>query len=372
MHGLYLHIPFCGKKCHYCDFVITTDRTLPMRERFFAALEKEILHARERYGALRFESLYLGGGTPSVLSAAEMERLLKSLRTAFEFIPGFEFTCEMNPEDADAEKLQAFRALGVNRVSLGVQSLNDSLLETTGRIHNAAAVSTAVESIQRAGISNISMDLMLRLPGQTAADVKETVEKIISLGPGQVSVYDLSVHPETVFGRRQGSGKLALPDEMLHGEMYECTENLLTRAGFVQYELTNFARPGFESRHNMIYWKNREYLGLGPGAFSYMEGVRYQLAPTVQCYLEKCEAGDWTRDSEDVLTAEKKEIETLLTGLRLKQGIDLGQFKIIRGRLERQIQTLGAGLVERRGDTLTLAPRGKFLAEAVFAELVGE
>ena len=162
-----------------------------------------------------------------------------------------------------------------------------------------------------------------------------------------------------------------MPDETLHGRQFECVEQALNRTGYVQYELTNFARPGFESRHNMIYWENREYLGLGPGAFSYMKGVRYQFAPDVKRYLEKCEAADWQADTEDILTEEKKEIETLLTGLRLKRGIGLEQFTIIRGHLEKQAAKLD-GLVERRGNTLSLARRGRFLAETVFQELIQE
>ena len=367
--GLYVHIPFCHKHCHYCDFVITTNRSDPSRARFFSALQKEIQHAREKYGRLTFDTIYFGGGTPSTLSVEEMTKLLGGLREAFDFRPGFEFTCEMNPEDANPEKLSGFRKLGMNRASLGVQSFSENLLSNMGRNHTADDTVRAVKAIKDAGFESISLDLIIKLPGQTVSDVSDSLDRIITLNPGQVSVYDLDVHDSTVYGSLAKKGKLILPSEDTHMEMASAVESKLSGAGFVQYELTNFARPGFESKHNLIYWHNQDYLGLGPGAFSYLNGIRYQFAPSVSRYFEKSVAGDWALDTEDVIDEKKKEIETLLTGLRLREGIDLNQFRVIRPSIENNLVNLD-GLLEKRGTRVTFTNRGRFLAETVFRQLV--
>lgn len=369
--GLYLHIPFCHERCHYCDFVLTTNRTDTSRERFFSALEQEIRAARERYGKLRFDTLYFGGGTPSTLSPAEMTRIVKQLRDTFEFPFRYEFTCETNPEDVTEEKFRAYRDLGINRISLGAQSFNDSLLKAMGRNHDARQIEKALIDLRRAGFENVSLDLIIKLPGQTVQDVEHSLERAIAFKVYQVSVYDLDVHASTVYGDQARKGTLDLPGEETHKEMFEAVVNRLTANKYVQYELTNFAKPGFESEHNLIYWYNQEYLGLGPGAFSYLAGVRYQFALTLDRYLKKCEAGDWSRDVEDVISEEKKEIETLLTGLRLKEGVTLGQFKIIRDSLDRKSEELG-DVLEKEEGRIRLSTRGRFVADSVLAQLISD
>lgn len=366
--GLYLHVPFCHAKCHYCDFVITTNRSEDSRKRFLSVLAKEIRRAREQYGRLAFDTLYLGGGTPSVLLADEMMQVIESLKKAFELRSGSEFTSEMNPEDANPEKLRAYRDLGINRISLGAQSFNDELLKGMGRHHTAQDTVRAVRRLKDAGFQNISLDLMIKLPGQTLSDVEHSLEQAIALKPSQVSVYDLDLHDQTVFGSLAQKGQLNLPSEEEHMEMFDGVSSRLGEAGFVQYELSNFAKPGFESKHNLIYWHNQEYLGLGPGAFSYLSGVRYQFALSVERYFQKCALNDWTRDVEDRITNEKKEIETLLTGLRLREGIDLRQFQIIRKSIEQKVS--GSELFEKRGERVALSRRGRFLAENAFSFLI--
>ena len=367
--GLYVHIPFCHKHCHYCDFVITTNRSDQNRARFFTAIQKEIRQARKKYGRLTFDTLYFGGGTPSTLSVKEMEELLDWLRDAFDFHSGFEFTCEINPEDAVQEKLSGFRKLGMNRASLGVQSFSENLLSNMGRNHTADDTVRAVKAIKDAGFQSISLDLIIKLPRQTFSDVSGSLDQIIALNPGQVSIYDLDVHDSTVYGSLAKKGKLILPSEDAHMEMASVVESKLSGAGFIQYELTNFARPGFESRHNLIYWHNQDYLGLGPGAFSYLNGIRYQFAPSLSRYFEKSNAGDWTPDTEDFIDEKKKEIETLLTGLRLREGIDLDQFRVIRSSIENNLVNMD-GLLEKRGTRIAFTSRGRFLAESIFHRLV--
>lgn len=367
--GLYVHIPFCHQKCHYCNFVIALDKAGNLREKFFVSIQHEIAESARRYGRLKFDTLYFGGGTPSMLTPIEAARLLDMLFGAFDFEPGFEFTYEMNPEDADPERLKSFRNLGVNRVSLGAQSFNNDLLKNMGRRHTAEDTVRAVANARAAGFNNISLDLIISLPDQTLRDVEEALAQAVELGPNQISIYDFDLHENSVYGLRAKRSELILPSEDEHLKMAELVESRLTSAGYVQHELLNFAKPGFESKHNFIYWHNQEYLGVGPGAFSYLNEVRYQFATSVSRYFEKCVAGNWARDMEDAISPREKEIETLLTGLRLKEGVSLAQFNMIRKALEEKIEKLD-GLLEKNGDRFRLSRRGRFVAETVFAQLI--
>jgi len=337
MRGLYTHIPFCRTRCQYCNFVTTAEPSRALRERFWAAIFAELAHVRKRHGPLSFDTLYLGGGTPSSLSISELDRLTESIHQAFKFREGYECTCEFNPGDGDEAKLKALHGLGVNRVSLGCQSFRDGILQRLGRRHTVGDIKETVVKIRDAGITNISFDLMLRLPGQTGEDFRDSVEKCVELGASQVSLYDLEVHEGTPFGRFQKEGKLDLPSEEDHGRMYENAIESLTGAGYEHYEISNFAKPGFASRHNLLYWHNQEYLGLGPGAFSYLNGIRSQLAPDLESYLARCEAGDWKNAVEDNLSDAEKETETFVMGLRLREGVTPGDFPKIYPQLKDRV-----------------------------------
>ena len=325
MKGLYVHIPFCLTRCHYCNFITTADSSRTSRARFFSALQKEVDYIQKKYPHLVFDTFYLGGGSPSILTIPELEQLVLMLRKAFEFRKGHEFSFEFNPGDGDQEKIKTLKKLGVNRISLGAQAFQDSLLKTLGRRHAVKDIKSSVKKIRDAGIDHISFDLMLRIPGQTPEDFQRSLKACIALKASQISLYDLEVHPHTVFGEAFKKGKLDLPSEEEHAQMYEAAIHRLCKAGYEHYEVSNFAKPGLASRHNLIYWHNQEYLGLGPGAFSYLEGVRSQFASDLDRYLKKCEAENWEWDSEDVLSAEDIEKETLVTGLRLQEGVKIGR-----------------------------------------------
>ncbi len=371
MRGLYIHIPFCRRKCCYCNFVSTADQSTETRLQFLASLEKEAANTFHRYGRLHFDTIYLGGGTPSLLTEREMTQLFDLLRAHFDFSPECETTCEMNPGDLEENKLKVCRDLGINRVSLGAQAFQESLLKELGRTHTIKDIFEAVRLLSQTGITNISLDLMIRLPGQTVEDVAESIRYAISLGVSQVTVYDLEVHEKTVFGARQKRGELGLPNSDRHEEMFRLVESYLTSAGYRHYELLSFAKRGFESKHNLIYWHNQEYLGLGPGAFSYLNGTRYQFAGDVGHYFKKCAADDWAPEVADRLTTEQKETESLLTGLRLAEGVDLNNFQIIRGVIENELPELVAnGLVERKESRIALTRRGRFLADNVISRFV--
>ncbi len=366
--GLYVHIPFCLKKCHYCDFVITTQRAPTDKRHFLEALRNEAHHAVQKYGRLKFDTLYLGGGTPSALEPDEFDAVLEILRTHFDFQFDFEFTIEINPGDVSSEKLAAYQRAGVNRASLGIQAFQENLLKDMNRPHGVHEVEKTIFQLREVGISNLSLDMILNLPNQTLVDVEATLKKLLQLQPNQISVYDLDVHEKTVYGRRRREGRLHLASEEIHACMTEKTVKMLAGEGFVQYELSNFAKPGFESKHNMIYWNNESYLGLGPGAFSYMDDVRYQFADSVENYLKKIKASDWTHGVEDKLSNEEIEKETLLTGIRLREGFDLNRLQLIREAFEKEVESfMQEKLIERQGSRVKFTAKGKLVADLILA-----
>jgi len=369
--GLYLHIPFCARKCHYCDFVITVKKSPEMRERFFASLSREIEQASRIYGPLSFDTLYFGGGTPSLLSEEEISRIAQRLFREFRFNEGFEFTIEVNPGDADASKIKRYRLLGANRISVGAQTFNNALLKGSGRLHSAGDTIQTVRLLREAGFDNLSLDFILNLPGQTLEDVSDSMNRAVALGAGQAVLYDLDVHEKTLFGSWRRRGMLTSADEEGQWSMWKAADNILSRAGYIPYELSSYAKPGYAAQHNLIYWKNEEYLGLGPGAFSYMDGVRYQYALDVEGYLSKCEAGDWTRDSEDFLSPEEIEIETFITGLRLREGVDLSRFPLTGDRFRAGAEKLaGEGFLFLSDERVSFTQKGRSVADRIFLELL--
>ncbi len=369
MTGLYVHVPFCAKHCHYCDFTIAAGAPPRERGRYLDALAREAAH-RAASAAAGFSTLYVGGGTPSRLSEAETRRLFAVLRGSFRFEPGAEITWEANPGDVTPGKADTYRRLGVTRVSVGAQTFDDRLLKSLNRAHDAAAIGRTVGILRGAGFANVNLDLMLALPGQTAAGVRRSLEEALRLGPEHVSLYELTVEEGTVFGERRRRGRLDLPEEETGLEMLTFARAFLKDAGYRHYELLNYARPGFESCHNLLYWSNGDYLGLGPGAFSYLGGRRWRSASSVEVYLRKTEAGDFSAEDDEKLTPEKKRIESLLLALRLTEGAPLGRFAGVLESLKRNVGSLESlGLVERTPDRLKLTDRGQLFAETVFTRL---
>lgn len=371
--GLYIHLPFCRQKCHYCDFIITTDSSEISRKHFLNALKQEMVHAKEKYGRLSFDTFYLGGGTPSFLSIDEISEVVQLARKYFDFKTKFEFTLEINPEDTDFRKFAVYRKLGINRISVGAQAFEDGLLKEMNRTHSSKDVTNTIEELKKNKFQNISIDLIIRVPKQTLGQVGESVEKAISSGVTQVTIYDLEIHEKTVYGVRQKRGELELPNTDKHEAMFDLVERILTKAGYFHYELLSFAKPGFESEHNLIYWHNQEYLGLGPGAFSYLNGVRYQFSNSFSRYLKKCDLADWTNDVEDRITEEHREIETLLTGLRLAEGIDLADYCLIRSFVEKKLKNfISDGFIQKSGNRITLTRKGRFMGEHIIFELASQ
>lgn len=370
MVGLYIHIPFCTRKCHYCNFVTAPSRPAPARGVFLDALEREApLRAADVWGQI-FDTVYLGGGTPSTLDADEFERLFGILRANFRWKRDAEITCEANPEDMDADKAALLMALGVNRVSLGAQSFHDRTLKRLNRSHDAAGIESSFRLLRGAGFVNINLDLILSLPGEPWDSARASLERLAELGPEHVSLYELSVEDKTVFGRLKGRGELELPDEEEQFEILSRARAFLRENGYAHYELLSYARPDRQSRHNLLYWANEPTLGLGPGAYSYFGLTRWRFSGSYRQYLAKVASGDWTNEEEETLSAEKKEVESFLLALRLSEGASLERFGTVAKRLGAQVRELTEkGLLELSGQRLRLTERGQFLAETVFAEL---
>lgn len=379
MIGLYVHLPFCAKKCHYCDFTIAIAGSRETHARLLSALEREIDERAPSVAGRVFETLYLGGGTPTALRADEITRALAALRRAFCWKDGAEVTCEANPGDVDRTLARELAGLGVNRASLGAQSFNDATLGKMNRSHRASDTGASLEALRGAGIVNVNLDLMLALPGETLPDVERSLAECVRLGPEHVSLYELAIEPRTQFAKLALAGRLERPSEDEALEMIAAARRLLAARGFEHYELLNHAKPGFRSRHNLLYWANSEYLGLGPGAWSYLGGRRFRIASDVADYIAKAERGDWTPCDEDRVPPDERENESLLLALRLVEGAEISRFaRAIALRADEIERLADANLLERlpagqagAAGRLRLTERGRLLAETVFTELSG-
>lgn len=319
MAGLYIHIPFCARRCLYCDFFSTT--LLARRGEYVEALLKEIKERRDEAGE-PIRTIYIGGGTPSQLEAKEIRRIINTSSPALsqgeEVME--EITMEVNPADVNEEYLQEIREAGVNRLSMGVQSFQDELLRLIGRRHNAEEAVRAVKTAQRAGFENISIDLMYALPTQTTAMWEADVEKALELGVQHISSYGLMYEEGTRLTQMLEAGEIEAVDEDTENEMYDYLCGRLERAGFVHYEVSNFALPGMEAKHNSRYWDGTPYVGVGAGAHSYIRNVRSWNPENTETYIRGTENGDLVRESES-LTDKDLYNERIMLGLRTNRGV---------------------------------------------------
>lgn len=373
--GLYLHVPFCVSHCTYCDFY-TRPFEDPSRVRAFAEeLGAEIGITADALGlrGRRVDTVYFGGGTPSLLDPGDVEGILRSAASAFRIDPGAEVSLEANPESVTGEKLSAFRALGVNRLSLGVQSFRRGILETLGRAHSPEEALRAVTAARRAGFENLSIDLMLALPGQDRGGLEEDLRTVVDLGPDHLSAYLLEMDKETALRARIEKGELKPPTEDQAAEMYDLAAEALERAGLRHYEISSFARPGFESRHNMKYWTDLPFLGCGPSGWSYLGNRRFRVTRDLEGYLEAVRHGAAPDREEDQVSPEMRFAEAVFAGLRLLEGIDLEAIARRHGvsdplgpRLPRILELEDAGLLRREGSRIRLTPRGLPVANEVF------
>ena len=318
--AVYIHIPFCTNKCFYCDFNSYVVQGQPVMD-YLRALEREMEMTVSRHPADRIDSIFVGGGTPTVLTPEQMAYFLRSVKDYFGArSSGCEFTMEANPGTTDSEKLAVMREGGVNRISFGVQSFDNRLLKTIGRIHDTDDVYRSIENARRAGFDNLSIDLMLGLPNQTAADFEATLAEALRLGLEHYSAYSLKIEENTLFYTLYQKNELPLPEEEEELNMYLAAIRKMKDAGYEQYEISNFAKPGRSSRHNQAYWRNQAYYGLGAGAHGYISGMRHVNIKGVQAYIEACKSGLPIKETHRVSRREAME-DFMMVGLRMLSGV---------------------------------------------------
>lgn len=375
MLGLYVHIPFCAAICNYCNF----NRGLfdaELKARYVDALVREIAEAPRERGPEAADTIYFGGGTPSLLSPDDVARIIEACRSAFRVSGDAEITLEANPETVTVPLLSGFRAAGVNRLSFGVQSLRDDELIRLSRLHGAARARAAVANARDAGFDNISIDLMMWLPGQRTSDWLESVDGAIALAPEHVSLYMLEVYPNAPLRDEMARAQWSqAPDEDAEA-MYFTAMARFEAAGLLQYEISNVARPGRESRHNTKYWNDGEWFGFGCGAHSTREGVRWKNTSSTTKYVERTMRSGSTRTDVHRLSPDERLGDALFTGLRLSRGVDLDAVGArygtdVWGRYGAQLQPfVDEHLLTREGSRLRLTRRGMLLANEVMAVFV--
>ncbi|NNF47264.1 MAG: radical SAM family heme chaperone HemW [Desulfofustis sp.] len=373
MNCLYLHIPFCRKKCSYCSFNSYADFD-SLHPRYRRALSTEISTGPELEGPL--ETIFVGGGTPTVLNFEDLAALLGACREKYGFDADAEVSIEANPESVDYQILSVLRGEGFNRLSIGIQSLHDNELNTVGRIHDGAMAKKAVIEAGRAGFKNLSIDLMYGLPGQSAKSWHETLQGALELGPRHLSAYQLSIEEDTPFHRMVEEGDLLMPAEDLVVEMDKITRKLSAHAGLQQYEISNFSQPGYECRHNLNYWRNGEYMGYGAGAVSFVGGVRDKRVADPLDYCQAVEQGGELIVEKEALSTIDSYKETVVMGLRLNSGISESRLERRYGLDLREVygasldDLVDRGLILYDGVHLVLTETGRRFTNQVMAELV--
>jgi len=372
--GLYIHFPYCVSRCAYCDFNVYVDRG-DLRPRLLDAMCQELKYHSERFH--KIQTLYFGGGTPSLMSVDELTRLFETVRQCFQFDPGIEVTLEANPGDITPELARMWRESGVTRISVGAQSFSANELSVLDRRHGPEEIARAVSYVRLAAFENLSLDLIFAIPGQTLDSWRESLRKALRLDPQHLSLYGLTYTEGTRLTRLKMTGRIQPVFDELEEDMYFLAEQLLADEGFEHYEISNYARPGFRSVHNPIYWRNEPYIGIGPGAFSYLDNCRSENLKLPQKYIEAIEEHDFAKEDSELIEAESEMTETILQGLRTNDGLDLCRFAQRYGRDLTEILSPGLStlieqdLLEITQTTLRPTPKGMALANDVALEILG-
>lgn len=362
--SLYIHIPLCTRKCDYCHFYV-----VPNKESYRSLLLEGLHWEWKRY-AEHFEnrdiaSVYFGGGTPTLFGPEKISSLLSEIQPE-----NCEVTIEANPENITLEMMQAYKEAGINRISIGIQSLQDSHLQTLTRQHNAAKAIESVKLAHQAGIDNISIDLMYDLPGQTLTEWEETLEIAANLPITHLSLYNLTIEPHTVFFKNRDKIRSQIPKDDVSAKMYQSAIDILTQYGLYPYEISAFCRDQRYSVHNSGYWTNREFIGLGPSAFSYWKGSRFRNIPKLHYWHEQLAKQESPVDFKEKLSPQAHEREKLAIRLRLKEGADLCSFQLEAETVHVIENLIAQGLLERDRNTLTLTDRGILFYDTVASEII--
>jgi putative oxygen-independent coproporphyrinogen III oxidase len=367
----YVHIPFCHHICHYCDFNKVLMERQPVNG-YLSSLAQEMHMIMETSSKKSLKSIFVGGGTPTALDEAQLDYLVTNIGEKLPFGPDAEYTFEANPGDLSPGKLRILKAGGVNRLSFGVQSFNDDLLKSIGRSHRAEDVFASIRTAQDIGFENISVDLIYSLPGQTLDDFRETLKMALDLQLPHYSGYSLIIEPKTVFYNLMNKGKLSLPGEDAEARMYELLMEEMERHGLHQYEISNFAIPGYESTHNLTYWNNEEYYGFGAGAHGYVEGHRRSNYGPLKKYMEPLARGELPLNDNHPVTRNEQMEEEMFLGLRKTAGVSIRHFQEkfeqdLLGLFREEIKGLIARkLIEQEDGHLRLTRKGRLLGNEVF------
>jgi len=374
MISLYIHIPFCVKKCGYCDFISFEYDKNQLRH-YLDDLKKEIAYYGNRVKT-PVHTVFIGGGTPSLLTGEEMHEIMAALNEHFDMSRCVEISMESNPGTLTLKQLKDYKSSGINRISMGVQTLNDDTLRSLDRIHDVKAVYDSVRLIEEAGFDNYNMDLMFGLPGQTLEMLKETVEKMVKLNPKHISAYSLKFEEGTAFYKKLESGELKETDDDLDRDMYHLIEKTLLSHGYIQYEISNFSKKGYECKHNLVYWEKEDYVGFGIGAHSYLDKKRFYNVSKLETYHAAIETqGHAVKDSIAIDESEDL-FEYIMLGLRLNKGLNIlvlnNRYNIdFKIRYSEEIKKLiEQSLVEWSGDVLKLTSIGRDLSNQVFLQFL--
>jgi oxygen-independent coproporphyrinogen III oxidase len=373
--GLYLHIPYCLHKCGYCDFNSHPENQAEA-EVYISALLAEIDHYAVKLKGKKVPTVFFGGGTPTILPPAHLDKILGRVKNRFNLTPSCEISIEANPATVEYETLEQIRLSGFNRISIGVQSFDAEELKLLERVHNQEEIHTTVDRARQAGFDNLSLDLMFSLPGQSPEKWKSHLQQAVNKKPDHLSAYGLTIEPATSFFKLQERGLLQLPHEDIQLEMLETTIDILQSAGYEHYEISNYAKPGYECQHNLNYWDNGEYLGLGAGASSYLNGERFKNINLPSRYIREVQAGGTAVESTERLEPLHAMGETIMLGLRQLKGISIENFE---NRFQVSFNTVYgkvlAPLLEERLITLNqnrmaLSRKGLFIADSVILKFL--
>ena len=372
--SLYVHVPFCERKCGYCDFYSIEPQSDQMLSDYLEALELEAAGIP----GLALRTVYIGGGTPALLSSERLERLVRLLRSRFDLTTVGEFSVETNPGVIDRQKADLLISGGVNRMSLGVQSLQPATLATLGRTHGPDSVYEAIETLRRSQLRNLSLDLIFGVPGQSAADWRTDLTAVVALEPEHISVYGLSISPQTPLGHRVACGELQPISDELYVEMLEEARRHLGGTGYEHYEISNFARASFRCQHNMVYWRNQPYIGLGAAATSYVAGRRWTNVSDVEEYIKRLQRGESPVETAEQLAPQERARETAVLGLRTIEGLDIKDFHRTTGfdpleLFAEAIEThsrAGTGMLEMVDGRLRLTLVALAVSDSVLADFV--
>ncbi len=371
--GLYIHIPFCRSKCLYCDFSSYSGMEEHIAP-YFRAIVRELSTGAESLSEdYTVDTIYLGGGSPGYMPTFFIQSLLSAIKENFSLENNVEITIETNPEDRSEEKFAQYALWGINRLSIGFQSLNDDILATLGRRHNAEGALNAFKMAREAGFSNISIDMILGLPGHTSGSLHEEIEKVMTLKPEHISLYLIELDKRTPIVRYLKEGKISIPDEATMVELYEKAADDLMGQGYNHYEISSFSQPSKKSKHNLKYWTDQPYLGFGSSAHSYLNGKRFSNACRIKEYIHRITAEGTALLRIDSYQPEKRAAEAVFTGLRLLKGIDLHAIEKRHGidileRYESAItDLLEKGMLEHDQENLKLTKKGRIFSNEVFS-----